>query len=213
MLPDFQFFDINEMSKFILIWMIVIGSLTTSFGQSSHYVHHTEIGTLLGRTTEGYQRINFTFLSFHGVNINSANAIGLLVGMDTYPEFTLLPIAVGWRGILDGHRKVSSFASVDLGYAIPYSAKRTTEGLMESWYYGGTYIGPAIGIRKKSKNPNLAYSWTFGFKRQFAKFLEGQRMIGHSSLPINNRIPPGFSSIVEKDYIFNSLQLKWGIIF
>jgi hypothetical protein len=122
-------------------------------------------------------------------------------------------MAIGWRGILDGVENLSPYLSMDFGYGSAWLEKRIVENQMESWYQGGTYISPAIGLRKKAKKGEMAFTWSVGYKRQNAFFYEGSRMQGFTSGIEENNLPPGFSSIREESYIFNSLYLKIGIVF
>jgi len=182
-------------------------------GQSGEYVNHTEFGVLLGKTTGLDQRINFSVQSFNGIKINSYNEVGILVGHDSYPLVNLVPLAVGWRGMQTVGKRVTPYASFDIGYASAVFNKRNVEGTFESWHQGGLYLSPAFGIRHQSKDPNLAFSWSIGFKRQQVSFFEGQRSSPLSPTPPNGPLPPGFNNIREDNYILNSLHLKWGIIF
>jgi hypothetical protein len=190
-------------------WMTVL----TSFGQTSAYVNHTEVGPLIGKVSEDGKRLNFSFQTFNGIQLNRYHELGFLIGLDSYPGFKLMPLAIGWRGILDKDKKISPYASMDFGYGSAWLEKRMIENQMESWYQGGTYISPAIGLRKKSKKGDMAFTWSAGFKRQNAFFYEGFRMQGFISGDEENNLPPGFSSIREESYIFNSLYLKIGIVF
>lgn len=182
-------------------------------GQSHNYVNHTEFGILLGKTTGSEQRTNFSIQSFNGIKINPYNEVGIVVGHDSYPLVNLVPLAVGWRGMQTVGKRVTPYASFDIGYASAVFNKRNVEGTFESWYRGGLYISPALGIRHQSKDPNLAFSWSIGFKRQQVSYYEGQRTSPLSPTPPNSPLPPGFTTIREDNYILNSLHLKWGIIF
>lgn len=200
----------HKLIFFIPIYLIAIGYAS---GQTNDYVNHTEIGALLGKTTGFEQRINFSFQSFNGIKINSHNEVGILIGHDSYPMVNLVPLAIGWRGMQTAGNKVTPYASFDIGYGSAVFNKREVEGSFESWYQGGLYFSPALGIRHQSKNPNLAFSWSIGFKRQQVSYYEGNRNSPLSPTPPDGSLPPGFSNIREDNYILNSLHLKWGIIF
>jgi len=195
---------------FISFYFILIGY---AVGQSHYYVNHTELGILLGKTTNFEQRVNFSFQSFNGIRINPKNEVGILIGHDSYPLVNLVPLAVGWRGMQTVGDKFTPYASFDIGYASAVFNKRIVEGSFESWYQGGLYISPAVGIRHQSKNPDLAFSWSIGLKRQQLSFYEGHRTSPLSPTSPNGPLPPGFTTIREDNYILNSLHLKWGIIF
>jgi hypothetical protein len=82
----------------------------------------------------------------------------------------------------------------------------------ESWYEGGLFMNPSIGIRRQSKKRNHSYFLSIGYKRQEANFFEGSKEIGFSSFR-DASLPPGFISVRKEEYVFNSLVLKWGLIF
>ena len=195
---------------FIPFYFILVGH---SAGQSNDYVNHTEFGVLLGKTTNSDQRVNISIQSFNGIKINGYNEVGILIGHDSYPLVNLVPLAVGWRGMQSVGKKVIPYASFDIGYASAVFNKREIEGTFESWYQGGLYISPALGIRHQSKNLNLAFSWSVGLKRQQLSYYEGHRNNPLSPSNPDGQLPPGFTTIREDNYILNSLYLKWGIIF
>jgi hypothetical protein len=100
-----------------------------------------------------------------------------------------------------------------LGYGSAWLAKRIRENLNESWYEGGLLISPAIGIRRRSKNGGYAFSWSLGFKKQKASYREGVKSQGLVRNSAASSLPPGFVSVGEEKYVFNSLFIKWGVVF
>lgn len=197
----------------MVILSFFIFSIFPALGQNAPYVNHTEFGPLVGKVNDDGERLNFSIQSFNGVKLNPYHEVGFLVGLDTYPGFKLMPLAMGWRGILEEGDEVSPYASMDIGYGSAWMEKRVITNQMESWYQGGTYISPAIGLRKKANKSKLEYTWSIGFKRQYAFFYEGFRMQGFTPGIEETNLPPGFSSIREESYIFKSLYLKLGIVF
>jgi len=195
---------------FIPFYFAVIGYAA---GQSDYFVNHTEFGVLLGNNIRSEPRVNFSFQSFNGIKINPKNEVGILIGHDSYPLVNLVPLAVGWRGMQTVGDKVTPYASFDIGYGSAVFNNREVEGAFESWFQGGLYLSPSLGIRHQSKNPNLAFSWSIGVKRQQVSYYEGHRTSPLSPTPPNGPLPPGFSRIREDNYILNSLHLKWGVIF
>lgn len=162
---------------------------------------------------DGYTtRVNFSFQSLNGVMINKYHATGFLVGIDTYPNLTLMPLGLGWRGFLDKGKRNTLFAGMDLGAASAVFEKRVESEWTESWYEGGLFLNPSIGIRRQSKKGNHATVLSIGYKRQEANFYEGSKEFGFSSFR-DPSLPPGFVSGRKEEYVFNSLALKWGLIF
>lgn len=181
--------------------------------QDGNYVNHTEIGPLLGKINDTDQRVNFSIQSFNGIRIHPHHALGFLVGLDSYPGFVLMPISLGWRGVLDKGNRTSPYASLDIGYGSALLEKRPKENFMESWYEGGFLLSPAVGIQRKSKSRRHAFTWSIGFKHQKAFFYEGIRIPGLSRETNNPKLPPGFRSVREEAYMLNSLFIKWGMAF
>ncbi len=201
------------MKKSLLVFIVFVTGVFPIFGQSARYVNHTEFGPMIGKVNDFDQRLNFSLQSFNGIKLNPHHELGFLVGLDSYPGFNLMPLAMGWRGMLEKGNEITPYASMDFGYESAWIGKREVSNQMESWYQGGAYFSPAIGLRKKSKRSNLAFSWSVGFKRQLASFYEGFRIQGFVSGIAENNLPPGFSSIRKESYVLNSLYLKMGIVF
>ncbi len=195
---------------FLLIVLFFISS-QFSFAQREvgSYVHHAEIGPIIGKLN-GEDRINLSFQTFHGVQIDYHNRVGFFVGLDTYPGFRLIPLGFGWRHELNPAKKYTLNFALDVGYGASWLEKREIENNRESWYEGGGMVAPAIGFRKKSKKGKHSFTWMLGYKRQHAASFEGFGTIGRP--PIGG-INPGFDSVLEENYIFNNLSLRWGIVF
>jgi hypothetical protein len=204
------------MKKTLLLFLIFFSFLEKAYSQEKPFFNQTEIGTSFGSLKtdfEGYTtRVNFSFQTLNGVRINKYHATGFLVGIDTYPSLTLIPIGLGWRSFLDKGKRHTLFAGMDLGAASTMLEKRVETEWTESWYDGGLFINPSIGIRRKSKKGKYTCAWSLGYKRQEASFFEGNKEVGFTSFR-DPSIPPGFTSVREEEYIFKSLVLKWGLIF
>ena len=184
-----------------------------AYAQSSNYVNYTELGPLIGKINDTDTRVNFSIQSFNGIRIHPHHAVGFLVGIDSYPGFILMPLGLGWRGVLDKGNRTSPFASMDIGYGSALLEKRQKENFMESWYEGGLLLSPAVGIHRKSKNQRRAFTWSIGLKHQKASFYEGFRIPGLSTDTNDPKLPPGFQSVREEVYVLNSLFIKWGMMF
>lgn len=198
------------------LFLILVLWQEHSFAQQKTYINHTEWGPTFGRVKVSENsfdpRINFSFQTFNGASINKYHAIGFLLGLDTYPNFNLIPMAFAWRGFLEKGKRSTPFAGLDLGKGSAILEKREVNEWSENWYEGGFLFSPSIGIRKRGKKGKNTYTWSLGFKRQHAFFYEGFRDFSNSN-NAGTGLPPGFSSIREEAYIFNSLSIKWGFVF
>jgi len=204
------------MNKTTCLFLALFSFVVKAYSQEKTFFNQTDFGTSFGQVktyVEEYNtRVNFSFQTLNGVNINKFHAIGFLVGVDTYPNLTLMPLGLGWRGFLDKGKRHTLFAGMDVGAASAMLEKRQRDEWNESWYDGGLFYNPSVGLRRKSKKGNHAFVWSLGYKRQEAAFYEGTKDIGLSSFR-DLSIPPGFNSVRKEEYIFNSLILKWGLVF
>jgi len=209
-------FKLLTMKKTLLLFLVFFSFLEEAYSQDNTFFNQTEIGASIGSVKtdfDGYTtRLNFSFQSLNGVRFNKYHAAGFLVGVDAYPNLTLVPLGFGWRGFLEKGKRHTLFAGLDLGAASALLEKRVKTEWTESWYDGGLFFNPSIGIRRKSKKGKNASVLSIGYKRQEANFYEGTKEIGFSSFR-DATIPPGFTSIRKEEYIFNSLVLKWGLVF
>lgn len=205
------------MKYFISVFLILLTGLGQSHAQEKAFINHTDIGLTFGQVKvwEGNYdtRVNFTFQSFNGARVSPNHAVGFLIGVDTYPNLTLMPLAFGWRGFMEKGKRTSPFAGFDLGYSSAWMENRTSNEFSEQWYEGGLYLSPMVGIKRNSKNDNHAFTWSIGYKRQYASFYDGIRELQGGNSVNSNNLPPGFSSVREEAYIFNSLVVKWGLVF
>lgn len=183
------------------------------YGQSWPLVNHTELGLLVGRTELDEKRINFSFQHFSGVKPHPSHEVGFMFGVDTYPGFNLMPLAMGWRGIIHPEKKTSFYTSLDIGYGSALLEKRTLINQTENWYLGGLMISPAVGIRMKSRNGSHYYTWSLGYKSQKASYYEGVRSQDLARIQENSLLPPGFTSVWEEKYVLQSMMIKMGFIF
>ncbi|MCH7409204.1 hypothetical protein MM239_07355 [Belliella sp. DSM 111904] len=182
-----------------------------AFGQKAvgSYFHHIEVGITSGRLNNS-PRLDYTLQSLHGIQLDAHNKLGFFVGLDSYPKQVLMPLGFGWRNTLSPNRRNSLSFGLDIGYGSSWLDRKELEGNFEKWNEGGFMVSPIIGIARKSKNGALAYTWNLGFKKQFASTFEGVRGTGVGGV---DGIRPGYDSIFEERYVFNSLILRWGILF
>ncbi|WP_194777670.1 hypothetical protein [Pararhodonellum marinum] len=194
-------------ASFLLV--LLMGS---AFAQNMPFVNQTEIGVQRG-SNEFANRTNFTFQTFNGVRINPYHEFGFFIGMDTYPGLHLMPLGMGWRGILEKERKFSPYLSMDIGYGSTLLEKmELDEWNRHSWYDGGMLFHPSIGLRKKTKG-KTQLSLSFGYKFQTVHYYEGNPLTG--SLPSGaNRTDPSHWSYLQASRLqFHNLVLKMGLVF
>lgn len=198
--------------RFIYLTFCLLSLLSGGLlAQQGSFFSHTEMGPSFGQVQvwneEFETRINFSFQTLNGVHINDKHALGVLLGLDTYPGFVLVPIAFGWRGAGNVNGKPKFLYGMDLGYASAFLEKRVQDNFSEQWYEGGLMISPNIGWRIRSKSGKRDYTFSLAYRRQHAYFFEGTRGEG----PLLPGLPPGFSSIREESYIFNNLIFRLGV--
>lgn len=201
--------------KIILFFLFYMSSVAQAGAQK--YFNQTDFGVLVGRV-EAWEdnfdtRLNFTLSTFHGVKIHPAHAVGFSVGIDIYPGLRMVPLALGWRGFREKGKKYTWFAGMDLGGGSTILQKTERTEWSESWFDGGIFVSPSIGVRKKPKDGNHSFVWSIGYKRQEATFYEGFYDFSRSFQPLSSSIPPGFSSVRKEQYAFNSFFVKWGLMF
>ncbi len=208
------YLTMRQNTSILLLFLILLSAPLTA--QDIGYFTQTDVGALLGKVSEGrgfaHQRINFTFSTFHGVRFHRSQAVGFSVGIDTYPNLTLIPMALGWRGFREKGKSTTWFAGMDVGGGSALLTRRIADEWSEQWYSGGLMASPLIGIRKSALKRKHSFTWTIGFKRQHASFFQGN--YDRSLQPIQHpALPPGYHSLREESYILNSVYLKWGLIF
>lgn len=206
------------MKKLLFALALTLSSGISGLAQENSFFSQTEIGPMLGRVKvwdDSHDlRVNFSLESFNGVKVKPNHALGLLLGINSYPDLKLMPIAFGWRGFKENGKRTSPYAGIDIGYASAWMEKRTANEWSEQWYEGGFMFSPSLGIKRNSKNGKRAYTWSLGYKRQYAFFYDGMKSgTGNLSNIGESSLPPGFISIREESYVFNSLLIKWGIAF
>ena len=208
-----QIWFTNGRIKYVFLLVLVQFTYFQGFTQSVSFVNHTELGLLIGRIDDQERRMNFSIQSFNGVRPHPNHEVGFLVGWDNYPEFGLMPLALGWRGILNNDRRTSLYGSLDIGHGSAWATKKVSLNNTESWYEGGLLVSPAIGIRKRSRGGKNTFSWSVGFKKQKASFSQGSKAPAGTPPSSDAHLPPGFINVWNENYVMNSLYLKWGMVF
>jgi hypothetical protein len=121
------------------LFLILIFWQEQSFAQQKTYINHTEIGPMFGRVKISENnfdpRINFSFQTFNGARIDKYHAVGFLIGLDTYPNFNLIPMAFAWRGFWEKGKR-----STPLRVWI-------WEKVLQFWKKGKSMNGVKIGMR------------------------------------------------------------------
>ncbi|MFC4873056.1 hypothetical protein [Negadavirga shengliensis] len=201
-----------KVPRLLFLLFLWLACPQVSWGQASPFVHHTEIGLLMGREN-GNNRANFSFQTFNGVHFNSHHEMGFVIGLDHYNPLTLVPFGMGWRGILTPQNSFSFYTAIDIGYNSTMLEKKAVHDWnVHEWYEGGLMYHPAVGFRVKNKNST---QWTFsiGYKRQIANYYMGSPINdpwGDSPDPGN---PNDWSYLQRDKIIFNNVVYKIGLLF
>ena len=204
---------VNCRIKYVILLLLFQLVGYRGVAQSVSFVNHTELGPLIGKRGDQERRVNFSIQSFNGVRPHPHHEVGFVIGWDSYPGFSLMPLALGWRGILNNNRRASLYGSLDIGHGSAWATKRVRLLSTESWYEGGLLVSPAVGIRKKSRSGKNTFSWSVGFKKQKASYSEGSKAPVGTAPPPDGNLPPGFINVWNESYIMNSLYVKWGMVF
>lgn len=208
-------------SKVFCLILLLFFSYVRSLAQENAYFHQTEVGFLWGKGIKNWDgnylnRMDVSISTFHGVKISSHHVLGFTVGYDQYDQISLIPIALGWRGFLGKENKAQLFGGMDFGGGSTFLEKKETNQWSSSWYEGGMMIHPMLGVKLPAKKGNWALSASLGYKRQqlsyFQGFLDGS---GQSSFAptTGSRLPSGFTSLNETNYLFHSLVFRMGVTF
>lgn len=195
-----------------LCLLFLVGFIWTfpliSKGQDLPFVNHTELGLLTGTDNFGPRR-NFTFQTFNGVQIHRKYHLGFVTGLDQYGNYSVLPLAISWRGVLNPQNKWQLYAGVDVGYGSAILEKvEINEWDQHHWRKGGRIAQGTFGIRYKTKKANF---WTISFslKQQISYFYTGNP----------SRLSPDINrmedwSYYEEDKVtFNNLVYRIGYWF
>lgn len=201
----------------ILCFLIL--SYTQSFGQERVYYNQTEFGALFGNAVdqwsgENKKRMDFSVISFHGAKISQHHVVGFSVGFDQYESLSVIPFAIGWRGLLGKENKPQLIGGFDFGGGSPLFEDREKTEWYESWYKGGVLVSPSIGVKLPAKKGKTSLTMTLAYKRQELGYFMGYFERGDNPRPLTStQLPPGYSSITETSYLFHSLVARIGMIF
>ena len=177
-------------------------------GQTIRFTNHTELGMLSG-IDAFMDQSGFTAQTFNGVQLNEFVAVGATVGIDGYRKVTLLPLAVGWRGIVPTGG-VSPYIGLDVGYGFAWLNDETDT----EWHKGGFMFNPVVGIRIKS-NGNDRFSFSLGYKRQIHTAFVGQPLMGSMTALLRSSasLLPELVSLREDRYILRRMSVRVGMLF
>jgi len=183
-------------------------SAAPGYGQPIRFTSQTELGILLGGGPFAAQH-GFTGQTFNGVRLNEFAAVGATVGIDAYRQITLLPLAIGWRGIVP-MGGVSPYLGLDAGYGFAWLNDDTDT----EWKEGGLMVNPVVGIRIQS-NGNDRFTLAVGYKRQTYSTFEGQPMMGSATVAPqpDSSLPPGLFSLRQDKYLFQRVSIRVGVVF
>lgn len=179
-----------------------------SWGQAFSYTHHSEMGVLTGSDDFG-KRINFTFQTFNGLQLSDVHSVGVLTGLDQYGSLSVVPIALGWRGILNPLNKWQLYGGVDLGFGSTLLEPTViTEWNEHRWQDGGFMGQSSIGLRIKNKKANF-WSFSLAYKRQIYHLTTANP---RELSPDPNR-PEDWSYYAKDKITFNNVVYRIGYWF
>lgn len=204
----------------VLILFLGVFILTfQSFGQDHPYFMQTEAGILLGdseyESNEIFDRKGFTFHTFHGVHLTSKHVLGFSLGVDRYQNFTVVPIAVGWRGFLGKKENSKLFLAMDIGAGGPVSEEAFESEWQEYRYNAGLMLNPSVGFRFPSRKGKTALSISLGYKQQNFSFFWGEKSRAITQTGISSSgsiVPSGYNSYSKTKYLYHNLSLRMGIM-
>lgn len=162
------------------------------------------------------RRQDFTIMTFHGVKITPKMVIGFSTGLDRYDGVSLLPIALGWKGFMGKTDKPQLFAGADVGGGSAIFEKKVSTEWEDHWYEGGAMVSGMLGIRFPAKKWKNALTLSFGAKRQFLSYFQGQKtgvVVNPSPIEDLPNLPREYQSLSKTSYLFNSLYVRVGMTF
>ncbi|EAZ79587.2 hypothetical protein ALPR1_08183 [Algoriphagus machipongonensis] len=189
-----------------------------SLAQNLKYFGQTEIGFLYGRSDELWDgnhenRINFTLMTFNGIQFTENHSIGLTTGLDQYDDISIIPLALGWRSILGKEGKIKYTGGLDIGSGLTWLEKNERNEWSKTWYEGGFLVSPSLGIGLPTKGGKTAFSFSIAYKRQvFSRFHGILSTFGTTTIP-NDQLPPEYSSLTEDQFLFRSFVFRAGLMF
>lgn len=201
--------------------LLILGFLLVSvegLAQEKIYFGQTEIGFLVGNSEEQWdgnhqRRFDVSFMTFHGAHITKNNVVGFSLGIDQYDEISVIPIALGWRGFLGKDRKPKIFGGLDIGGGSTILEKKVSDEWSRTWYEGGFLVSPSIGMSFPAKKGKTALSFSFAYKRQQVSQYWGTLVQPGSQVIANDKLPPGYNSLTENNFLFRSFIFRAGLMF
>lgn len=203
----------------LLALIVFIMTLGSGYGQEKIYFNQTEFGAMFGRVEnqwngETEERINFSMLTFHGARVAKHHVVGFSLGLDHYEYLTVIPVALGWRGFFGENGKAQLIGGFDIGGGSTILEEGEESQWGKSWYEGGIMASPSVGGIFPGKKGKSALTVTIAYKRQDLSYFQGSyEPIGAQRPTILSSLPPGYSSLSETDYLFQSLVLRMGFSF
>lgn len=203
----------------LLILSIFVLTLSTGYGQEKVYYNQTEFGAMFGRVEnqwsgETEERINFSMLTFHGARISKHHVVGFSLGFDHYENLSIIPIALGWRGFFGEDGKAQLIGGFDIGGGSTILEEGEESEWGKSWYEGGIMASPSVGAFFPGKKGKTTLTVTLAYKRQELSYFQGSyEQVGVQRPIIISQLPPGYNSLTETDYLFQSLVLRMGFSF
>ena len=133
---------------------------------ASGYLNITELGLSMGYRAanpsfgSASRVVNFSVQTFNGYQFYPAFALGLVTGIDTYEQITLLPVGIGVRGDISKTR-IRPFYGLDAGFALDWLNNPN----LPADHDGGFFWSPTLGIKFNSRKTH-AFIVNLGYRSQ-----------------------------------------------
>jgi hypothetical protein len=163
----------------------------------------------MGKDAYG-RRANFSIQTLQGVRFHRNQEFGFILGLDKYPGMSVMPIGMGWRGIIYPQNWFSWYGGLDLGYGSSLlEAKEVSDWGLHSWYEGGIMYQPSIGFRLRS-NGNSTFTVSLGYKHQVAHHFEGMPTEDPWRERLDPHAPDHWLNLRRDRIVYRNLSIKVG---
>ncbi|MBC8052042.1 MAG: hypothetical protein H7Y13_03160 [Sphingobacteriaceae bacterium] len=178
----------RRINFFALAWLFALLSAANGYAQSYTYANHTEAGIMVG--TLGGLPVNFQ--TFNGIRFKKLQLeAGLTIGIDSYQQIVLVPVAAGLRCYLN-HAKTAPYFGMDAGYSFDWVEKETSD----LKFGGGYMLNPVVGLRFGNLKPNKT-TLSVGYRHQLASAEEGFNQL----------------YTTKREYSFNRITIRFGLSY
>lgn len=209
----------NVLVLFLFTWC----NVQLAAAQEKATLTQLELGLLRGKSKtlwseETQNRLNFSFSAFHGKEIKPNHYLGFNLGFDAYPEVSLIPLGLGWRGFIGDEIGSKWMGGLNAGFGTTFLEKRERTEWSSTWTEGGVYIHPFLGVTLPAKKGNWALTGSIGYKWQPSSSFVGNHSQPETRPKIHPfwtraSLPVGFNSLNKVSTQYHSLSFQVGFLF